>query len=684
MTRIDAGRGTIAGVSPGRRTPLITSGAEQLSDGLAAVAGVLKDREIDRDRKEAVRQESADRVTLAKAEAGFRERLTPEFDNDADAYDGAEPGFSDRWRERLDKEIETETASLDPRLADAARLRFQNVRDNFALASIRLEDAKRDGFVLKGIGEVAEAEFLGAQRDPSSLAERRANIDSVVEAAPGDRDSLRKEYYERLGAATLAGFEKANPGRGLDALDGGDFDRLLPAEQQALWRNRLNDEMDRRAREADRQAEKIQRQASSAVKEELGDIYRLRKLGLPVSDERYDALSRVATIAGDDTPALVDRARSANRAGEEVKKMPFAGAVAAVSALRTELSRQTDVRPEDAQILEAAEASLSGMKKQMSGDFLAFAAANRGGVDPLDFNDPVASLKRRASVAKEQADYYGAPKVRFFTDNELASIKGLVESDKGRRALFIDAVAAAGAPEMLKEIAPAAPTIAHVAGLKAMGGDAGFVNDVLRGGDLRKEKALASTVDRTAIRAPAIETNVFGSAFALRPEAKARAIESAGLAYDAWSADLTRGKDDFDGKEYKLALQRAAGATGPENDLSGGVTTLRNRPVAVPPYVRQRDFQRLWTVMPQDQWALGNGRGAFDEDGREIPPAELRRMHPVAVDSGVYILNSEREGAPIKWPVDEAGKPWRFDINKIRDAVITASTGDQNGENSAN
>lgn len=680
--RIDAGRGSIAGVSPGRRTPLVTSGAEQLSEGLAAVAGVLKDREIARDRKEAVRQESADRVTLAKAEAGFRERLTPEFDNDADAYDGAEPGFSDRWRERLDKEIETETAALDPRLADAARLRFQNVRDNFALAAINVEDAKRDGFVLKGAVDVIDRELLLVQRDGSSLPLARANIDAVIDALPGDRNALRRENYERLGAAALAGFEKSNPGRGIEALDNGEFDALLKPEQQSVWRNRLNQEQDRRALAADRQAEKIQRQAKSEVTEELGDIDRLRKLGLPVSDERYDALSRVATIAGDDAPALVDRARSANRAGEEVKKMPFAGAVAAVSALRAELQRQKDVGPEAAQILEAAEASLSGMKKQMTGDFLAFAAANRGGVAPLDFDDPVASLKKRAAVAKEQADYYGAAKVRFFTDAELASIKGLVESDKDRRAHFIDAVAVAAAPEMLKEIAPAAPTIAHAAGLKAMGGDAGFVADILRGVDLGKENV--STVDRAAIKAPAIETDVFGSAFSWRPEEKARAIESAGLAYDAWSADLTRDKNHFNGEEYRLALQRAAGATGPGNDLSGGVARLRKRPVAVPPYVRQRDFERLWTGMKPEQWALGNGRPAFDKDGREIPPAELRKMHPVAVNNGVYILNSEREGAPIEWPVDEAGRPWRFDLNKIRDAVLTASTGDQNGEKSAN
>lgn len=682
--RIDAARGTLPGVSPGRRTNLADPGLSQIAEAVGAVGVALKRRENERDAREAERERAADAVTLAKTESGFRERLTQEFDDDAESYDGAAPGFSDRWREKLDKDVETEIGGLDPRLADHARLRLLNVRDNFALAAIRTEDAKRDAFAQRGIVEVAQSEVRTVNRDPASLALARANVDTLIENAPGDRDKLRAELYQNLGASALAGYEKGNPWRGVEALERGDFDRMLSPDEQSRWRGRLFDEQDRREREAKREADRRVSQANGLVNEELKDIDRLRALGLPVSDERYDALDTVAGVAGTDASERVSSARRANRAAEEIRKMPFQTAVAAAQGLRNALASQTDVARDDAMMLDAVEKSLAGMKKQMTGDFLAFAAANRGGVEALDYRDPVASLKKRAAVAEEQAKFYGAGKVRYFTDNELSSLKGVLDSDKNARALFIDAVASAGAPEMLREIAPSAPSIAHAAGLRAIGGDRQFVADILRGEDLKKEKALPSTVDNNATKAPRLVESVYGSAFAMRNEAKARAIESAGLAYDAWSADKSRDKDGFDREDYKLALQRAAGATGPAADLSGGVASINNRAVWVPPYLRQKDFRRLWTSMRSDQWALGNGKPAFDDKGREIPPDTLRRMHPVAVDSGVYILNSERDGDPIRWPVDESGRPWRFDLNKVRDTVLTASKGDENGESTAN
>lgn len=666
--RIDARRGQVAGVSSGRRTTLATAGGEFAEAG-RAVAVALKRRQIENDQREAARQEAADRVTLAKEEAALRERLTVEFDADADAYDGSSPGFADRWRERLDTEIETAAGRVDPRIGDAARLKFQNVRDSFALAAINVEDAKRDVYALRGVNDVIDGEVSTVMRDAASLPLARRNVDDVIETAPGDREKHRREAYGRLGDAALAAYESKNPWRGEEALERGDFDELLSPEKRQDWRRKLADEQDRRLRDRERKEEKARRDAKALVDEEVKDIDRLRRLGLPVSDERYQQLSRVASIAGEDVAETVRLARSANRAGDEIRKMPLATAVSAVSTFRQELSKGGDVDRGAAMTLEAAEASLAGMRKAADGDFLSFAASARGGVEPLDFTDPVASLKKRAAAAKEQADYYGVARVRYFTDDELAALKSTLDGDPQKRALFIDAVASAGAPQMMSEIAPAAPTIAHVAGLRALGGDRQFQDDVLRGQDLRAKKQLGSTIDRRNAVVDRIESETYGGAFLRRPEAKARALESAGLAYDARSNDNSRTKDEFDAAEYKLMLQRAAGATGEGDQMRGGVATYRGRQVWVPPYLRQKDFPRVWGA--DANWKAANGAPAYDDYGKEIPVAQLKRGHPIAVDSGVYIINFAKEGEPIKWAADENGQPWRFDMNKVRASFAT-------------
>lgn len=679
--RIDAARGRIAGASPGRRTPLITSQPEQLADGLAAVAGALRQREEAAAQAEAERQEGADRLTLAQGSAAFRERMTAEFDADANEYDGSSPGFADRWKTRLDAEIDREIETVDPRLADAARLRLNGVRDNFALAAVSLENSRREAHLLNGIGETINTEALAVQRDAGSLALARDNVDMVMEAAPAAlRGKLKDEAYGRLANAALTSFEGDNPRRGLAALDGGDFDDMLDAEAQSSWRARLNREIDRRDREAERAQEKAQRQAASLVSEEVKDITRLRKLGLPVSDERYDRLERVAASAGPETLVEVREARAAGRTAEEVGKLPYLNAVAGVQSMRAALAGKGDVARGDAMMLEAAEAALEGMGKAMGGDLLSFAASHRGGIDELDFADPVAALKTRAAQAQEAADYYGAPKTRYFTDNELDSLKAKLDADPSTRGLFIDAVAAAGAPQMLQEIAPKAPAIAHAAGLAAMGGDRQFIADALRGQDLKAKGDLPSTVKNAAGHAPMSQADVLGGAFALRPEAKSRVIETAGLAYDAWSNDKSRTLDQFDAKDYERALQHAAGAVGEGREMRGGIATISHRGKArrvwAPSWMRNRDFQRTWTGMSDADWKAGNAAPAYNADGKVIPLAELRKATPVAVDNGVYILDFSRDGSRLDWPVDENGAPWRFDLNKVRAQKLSQETGD--------
>lgn len=676
--RIDADRGRVAGIGQGRQTTIAAADGGGLIDGLSAVAGAVKRKENEAAAKEAERQELADRVTLAQAASAFRERMTQKFDEAGDAYDGSEPGFAAHFSETIAQDLDRELAGMDPRLQQKAALHFEGVAENFRLSALTLEDKARERHLLNGILDTVNSESLAVQKDASALPMARANIDLAISAAPKAlQEDLRRENYAQLGEAALVNFETTRPAAGLKALEEGALDELVPADRQAMWRGRLLNEVERRNREAERQAEKASKVAGEFVKEEMKDISRLRDLGLPVSDERYDRLARYAAAAGGDAAQEVSEAREANRLAEEIRKVPLAQAASFTAQFRQKLAGQTDVSRADALQLEAAEKTFAGMKQRLAKDPLGFAAEARGGVDPLDFKDPVNALKSRAAQAREAAQHYGV-KTRYFTDDELTALGAKLDESAETRRAFIDAAAAAGAPEMLAELASKQPAIAHLAGLKAMGGDPRFIADALEGGDLlRKEGKFPTTVNTSSGFAAAEEEKLFGSAFMLRPEAKLQAIRAARLAYDARSARTSRTREDFDEEAYRQALQEALGAVGEGRDMRGGVARLNRRDVWVPPYMRNDDFKPFWRSLTEAQFEAGGG-AVYDADGRKIPLAQVKKGTPVAVANGVYQIDFGREGAP-KWAAGKDGRPYRLDLNKIRQKELLATKGEKDG-----
>lgn len=672
--RIDAARGRVLDVRP-RGASLAAVDASPIAEGVAAVAGALRKREQEAAAREADRQGAEDLLALAEKSSNFRIELTKDFDERSSQYDGSAPGFSDAVREDYQGRIDAHLADVPERIAGEARLRLAGVVDNFSLAAINYESSQREANLLRGVIATVDGEALAVQSDGASLPLARDNVDLAIEAAPAAvREKLQEQSYARLGNAALTDYETKSPSQGLAALARGEFNDYLKAEDQAKWKDQLTREIERRRDNAERAAEKTQRVAAASVKEELADIDRLRDLGLPVSDERYDALERVAAGAGADTMRDVSERREANRVAEAVKQAPLEAAVSFVSNLRASLQSQADAPRASALQLDAAQKALSGMRERLGSDALAFAAENRGGVDPLDLANPVAGLKKRAAQAKEAADYYGAP-VRFFTNDELDALTTKLDESPENRRLFIDAAAAAGAPAMLAELAPKAPQIAHLAGLTAMGGERAFVDDALSGGDLKKSGDHPSTIDTAAGNraAPAIEEAVLGSAFALRPSARQNVIAAARLAYEASSARQSRAKEDFDGKEYKALLQKAAGAVGDGADRRGGLSYIsvhgQTRDVWVPNWIAAAKFPTFYKKLSDDDWRAAGGE-AYDADGRSIPASELRRGFPVAVDNGVYQIDLGRNAGAPQWAADEKGEPYRLDLNKVRAAIL--------------
>ncbi len=669
--RIDASRGRMRGVSSGRVARAGAPAAAAVIEGVAAVADALAVRERQAAEREAEREEAADRVILSRTSARFREQLTARFDELGDGYDGSEPGFASSVRQEFEQALDNEVSGMHPRFEEQARIRLSGVVDNFGLAAVSLEDSRRDEFILRGVNENIDAEALAVQRG-AALSLASLNIDDAVAAAPEALQAeLKREAASRLGQAFLSGRLENAPAEGLEALQAGDLDAYLTAEQQAAWRGRLQTEIDRRQREADRQATKRQRVATETVKEELDDIERLRKLGFVVSDERYDLVSEWADAAGDDTREKVDLARLANRTGEEVARLPLAQAVSAISNMRAQLAAAGDVARADAVALEAAQDALDGMRRRLASDALGFAADHRGGIEPLDLSNPIDGLKKRAAAAREAAEYYGVG-VRYFTNDELDGLQGALETNRNARALFVEAAAAAGAPDMLAELAPKAPQIAHLAGVTALGGDRTFVRDALDGGDLRRKGDFPTTVKRGGGFADGVDADVYGSAFLLHPDAARQAIAAARLAYDARSARLSRTADEFDGNAYEQALQESAGGSGEGAHAHGGVAVFQGkrgssprRTVWVPSWIRRNQFDNVWRALTQDDFAAAGG-DAFDADGRPIAVRELKKGTPVAESAGVYRIDLGNDPAAPEWAAAENGEPYRLDFNKLR------------------
>lgn len=132
--------------------------------------------------------------------------------------------------------------------------------------------------------------------------------------------------------------------------------------------------------------------------------------------------------------------------------------------------------------------------------------------------------------------------------------------------------------------------------------------------------------------------------------------------------------DAFDERTFRSSINFALGAVGRADNQIGGVGEWADSRVWLPPTVSQQDFERRLTRATGEQIvaaavdANGNpsGRapryaGSNGQPGRALTPSEWRALELETVSPGVFRVRGPIGGVL----VDEAGRPWQFDIRRI-------------------
>lgn len=643
--RIDAQRGRQSKLLLGPGSAASTQVRSGVSDALRL--GSRAFRVVDARLKEAAaeaehEQDLADRVSRAKATAAFRVDAVRTLDEGSAEFDGSQPGFADSMAERLEAMRLAAIGRADSRIQGQLDGDLAWVVADLQVSAARVEQEQRRAYRLGGIRDVIDDELTSVGRDPAALNLALENIDRVLEAAPGElRGGLRQQARAQAAEQALAWFEDRDPEAGLAALQEGAFDDMLSAQDVVQRRRALKRAEARRVAEAERAVSARQRQAEAAVRTSMADMDRRRSLGLDVPEERWEEVTELARAAGPELTRVVTVERQAQAVAASLATMPLREAAQAVSAFQEELGSggsQADLRAWD-----VAQQTLKGMREGLRRDPLKFAAEHRGGIQGLDLSNPLPSLRQRIAAAQEAADHYGVP-VRYFTDEELASVRAVLDQQPQNRALFIDAVAAVGQPAMLAELAPRQPELAHLAGItmdtRGAAATKLFVQNVLSGLDARaagQEKTFDA--NKTADEAAAF----FGDAAVMVPSVVGQARAAAEAAYDA--ASMREGRrpgDRLDRRQFRQFLAAAMGA----NDAGGGVATIgngrRRRRVVLPSNMTAGQFENAWRRAPDARWREAlNGR-PVGVDGQDIPLRELRGALPVAVAPGLYALELRR------------------------------------------
>ncbi len=672
MPRIDAGFGRQAGVNPASITPERSRALEDLGRGIAAVGGALEERRQFNNQVNHIRERQADDLALAELQSNTTIELSKRLDAASAQYDGAEGGFGERVRTEFGKFADETIAKEPARRQREARLALTGVTQRLALAAYDIEDGRRSAFVLKEAGRQSETDANAVRLDPAFYETALENH----ERRKGALDpSLRADYEVQRGAIDFAygqaridqdpdGFLKELKAGGLKQVDADVHTRLVNAAQA---------ESERRRRQAIADFKLARAETKAAVTQELKSIEMAIEAGLPVDPTRLASAAAAAAI----DPALqakVSVQANVLRAVDYIMKAPFADAEAELAAMRARIAASGDAGPEETATLVALQKATAAQRTRASQDFAAFAqSAAPDRIAPLDLDALDArALSARGAAIEAAADYYGAGADKaYFTDAERTALAAKFLTDpKGAVEAAAVISAAPQGRQMLSELAPKSPELAHLGGLLAADGEATFIDDASQGAALTREKGFKSAVTKAAdTEARAL----FGTAFALFPQSAEAARRSARLAYEARAARSGRASDDFDTELFGRALQEAAGGVyDRRGSLRGGVQPYRTAQghageVLLPGWVKNGDMNRIMhQIAPQDL-----GGAVTTADGVPLRTDVVRKAFPVAVGEGRYLLAL---GDPLSDPqwAQQDGENFVLDLNSIRDRLAPA------------
>ena len=283
---------------------------------------------------------------------------------------------------------------------------------------------------------------------------------------------------------------------------------------------------------------------------------------------------------------------------------------------------------------------------------------------PLDLTSSpeamAASITERRDQARTAAAIYGV-EPKFLTNEEASVFSSLLKTqDRMGRMQFLGTMAqhfGNDAPEVLAQIAPKQPELAHIGGLLMMDrGDT--VNQALEGLDLIKEgnKAVGFTPSNTQ----GAFSSTVGSSLMYQSGSRADGFAVAEAIYTSMSFD--KGLDDFDEGLWTTAIQLAFGHNYQQG--TGGFQEVRGEVVLLPPQLNAEDMEDMFDAITVGTLSENTG-GIINPDlAKQIQGND--DFYPVVFEDGKYYIVIGDPGTDdFRYMTDMVGTPLVLDALKF-------------------
>jgi GH24 family phage-related lysozyme (muramidase) len=312
-------------------------------------------------------------------------------------------------------------------------------------------------------------------------------------------------------------------------------------------------------------------------------------------------------------------------------------------------------------------------------------AARAGAVElqNIDASDPaklIDSLKARRDARLQVSGLYGQP-APFFRPGEKEALAATLASNPAAISSFaasIGQVMGSKAQDVLAEISPDAPVLAHAAGLTLATGSNAVADEVASTLAMKRDKLL------TAKMPPEGDLGNFagqtlGNAMIADPKARGALVQTANILFErmanTYGFDATDIKTEGSAAQvaYAQALDRAAGGHSIGGVAYGGISQINGSEVVVPPDMKKDEPQQLVSNLSDEQLAF---LPPFKSGDYPLTARDIRNATLVSAGNGRYfVATGDPQSLEPKWVVKPNGTRWSLDIHALKDLATTSPSG---------
>jgi len=706
--RIDAGRSRVSAPRTGGVVIRGTTGGSN-ARAIGSTLSDFADGQLQQIRAErAAEQAAADQIDIAKTSSAARLEWQKRLNDELDAYDGAEPGFTENFTTSFRQDAEARLAGLNPRIRQAVELDLVQFGERLTAGAIEGARGKRQAYVMRGLRETLDTEAEALLASPMDLASALEGLEPLTEAAPAAlRDKFREEARAQLASAYVDGLLRDDPSELHYQLEAGMLDSVLDAKQKAQLQSTVSGTIARQAKAAEQAAHARRREEEGAAKDLVARVVAYEGAGLAAPPDLLQA-ARDAAIGITD-PGLIEKmelasykrrtrgsggSKTAKQSLDVLEKTLEAGlapapemiarARADVEASGTDalyqrlndIAAAQEIRQEAALMPKADLAArlaeirsgtvteeglkefrilnkVAAQRERMGGDDnVGWAEQNGLVLQQLDLGSETLAgdLSRRVLQAEALAEMTGE-KLQVFSKVERARFGEALDAlpaDQQADMLARLTVGAGGrSGAVIRELAAKNPVYGQAGYLTATGrGDTALA--ALQGAKLLKERP--DLLPRSKAVFSEVENAYFGNAIpAARLDVRKGITDMARAIYAGDLAREGKGAKDFDADEYQAALQRAAGQSG----VTGGIGDVGRGRIQLPAHMTADQVEGLVKSAEIEDWAAWSLGGVsmpsvIGENGMQPVDARfLKKSYLISVGEGRYqvSLTDPRFGA---------------------------------------